>query len=65
MDFWLSSGYATFSSMVRESNSALSWNSMPILAADVEEVFLAHGGEFLSEGEDPAGIRLHQTQRGL
>ena len=31
MDGWLSSGYATFSSMFSESNSALSWNSMPIL----------------------------------
>ncbi len=38
---------------------------MPMLAANLEQFPLAHGGHVLTERVDFAGIRLDQAQSGL
>ena len=51
--------------MVSESNRALSWNSMPMRLRISNSSCSRMRGEVLAEGEDLAGFRLDQAQRGL
>ena len=65
MDLWLSSGYATFSSMVSESNSALSWNSMPIWLRISNSSARACVVRSCPNSEHVPGVGLHQAEGGL